>query len=571
MDIHGISEIRIPGSGYKNALLRVRQLLGFDSKDIVAIAVYGVCSGVFGLVIPISVQTLVNTVAFGTMVQPVIVMTFFVFLFLGLSLFLRALQLVILELVMQRIFARVTLGLAMRMPHVEATVFEKHCGPSVMNRFFDVLTIQKSLASLILDGLSLILQIFFGMVLLAFYHPMLLAFDIILLCLLGWVIFFLGRGAIESSILESKYKYDVAGWLEELARVPLVFKHPRAMPVGAAHADTLAYSYVQSRKKHFHIVMNQTIGTLGTQLFASCFVLGVGGFLVIQRQLTLGQLVASEMIVASVLGSVGKFGRYFESFYDLLAACDKLGSLFDILELEVAGRDNSVSVGDVHPEAACVSFEHVKYADHEHAFVLEDCDFRIAAASKCVILGRRGSGKSVLIDCIYGLRHIQPHGTGIVSVDGVSLSDYPFTELRRGLVLLRDIDLFDGSIEDNLLIHADRSLLAMQDIYSILKDCGILVDIQKRGLTAKLTGGRYSLSHGQAKMVMLARALLARPRLMLLDAFLDDFDDEGLMQASQVLRAMKATVLVTTGRQDIARLDIFDARWRLDQGRVTYE
>lgn len=88
---------------------RLIRLLSPEKKDIGVIVVYGICSGIFALIVPIAVQTLVNTIAFGSMLQPILVLTLLVLLVLGLSAILRGLQIFLMEIVQQRLFARIAL------------------------------------------------------------------------------------------------------------------------------------------------------------------------------------------------------------------------------------------------------------------------------------------------------------------------------------------------------------------------------------------------------------------------------------------------------------------------------
>jgi ABC-type bacteriocin/lantibiotic exporter with double-glycine peptidase domain len=82
-------------------------------------------------------------------------------------------------------------------------------------------------------------------------------------------------------------------------------------------ADHLIFDYLTARASHFRILMRQIVFALGMQAVASTVLLGLGGWLVISAQLTLGQLVAAELIVAVIVGSFAKLGKHMESFYDV--------------------------------------------------------------------------------------------------------------------------------------------------------------------------------------------------------------------------------------------------------------
>lgn len=531
------------------SLKRLKSLLDPEKKDLWVIIVYGICSGFFSLVIPVAVQTLVNTIAFGSLLQPILVLTFLVFLILGFSALIRGMQVYIMEVVQQRLFARTALLLSEKIPTFKIQVLEKNRGPELLNRFFDVLTVQKSTALIVIDGISILLQTLVGMVLLAFYHPILLAFDLVLVSLLFGLIFFLGKGAIQTSIIESKKKYQIAGWLQELARLPLVFKHPKANLTVTQVSDDYTCQYIESRRTHFKILMQQIVGALSLQVLASSFLLGVGGWLVVKRQLTLGQLVAAELVVTSVVTGVGKFGKYLESYYDLVAAADKLGYLLDLPSEE---QNSSLTFEkNAFSNGAHLFLENIHFGYSENNPVLNGINIKVDRGQKISILGKRGAGKTTFCDVLYGLR--SPN-EGIMEFNGFSLKDISLNSYRTGISYLKNVELFDGTILENLVVH--NKSLELQKVYEVLEHLGIYKEIQKfsLGLNTPVLGGQAPLSSSQAKLVMLARSLLAQSELLIIDSFLDDLDDESKEKAIQTFYLFKqTTVLWTTGLSWVAQ------------------
>lgn len=546
-----------------NPQRRLITLLISEKKDLGIILGYGICSGIFALIIPIAVQTLVNTIAFGSLLQPILVLTLLVLLILGLSAFLRGLQVYLMEKVQQRIFARTSLTLAHHIPKVKMSAIEGEQGPELINRFFDILTVQKSTALIMIDGLSIFLQTLVGMALLAFYHPILLAFDLFLVGLIFTVVFYLGKGAIQTSIIESKKKYEVANWLEILSRFPLVFKKTQAEEFIFEKSDLITSHYIKGRTKHFRILLRQIIGALSLQVFASSALLSLGGWLVVKRQLTLGQLVAAELIVTSVVTGVGKFGKYLESYYDLIAAADKLGDLLD-LPTE-SSRDIVQALSPKFPsQPAALSVVNLSYAPNQDQFKLSQVSAKVNPGEKVIIYGGRSSGKSTLCDLLYLLKEPQ---SGCIELDGISHKDMSLSHFRSQVSLLRGADLFDGTLLENLCIH--QKTVSLDDIYKILDQLGILEEMKQlpNGLMTNIVGGRSSLSATQAKLIALARTLLARPRLLLLDAFLDDLDDDSKLSALKIILEQTAsTVVLTTGSKTLSKTA--KIAWTLDSGHL---
>ncbi len=192
------------------------------------------------------------------------------------------------------------------------------------------MTVQKVTAGLLLDGITLVVSALIGMSVLAIYHPWLLGFDLVLLSLMTFAIFVLGRRAVSSSIEESLAKYRTASWLEDIAACPTAFRYHGATEFAMERADRHIFDYLKARRRHFRVLFRQMLFALVLQALASTALLGLGGWLVISGQLTLGQLVAAELIVAVIVGSFTKLGKHLESYYDVMASMDKLGHLFDI-------------------------------------------------------------------------------------------------------------------------------------------------------------------------------------------------------------------------------------------------
>lgn len=316
--------------GEMTPLQRLFALLKPERGDILILTMFSVIVGLLSLATPIAVDSLVTNVAFGKLVQPLLVITLLLFAFLGFSAAIRVLKAYVTEIIQCRLFARITADLAYRLPRVQTERVEKEYLPELVNRFFDVVTVQKVTATFLLDGLQLVVNAFVGMAVLAFYHPWLLGFDVMLLALLAFAIVVLGRGAVSSSISESKCKYKTADWLQDLARCPITFKLDGGAEFALERGDQLIHNYLTARKQHFRVLIRQIAFALGLQALASAVLLGIGGWLVMRGQLTLGQLVAAELIVTVIVGSFAKLGKSMESFYDLMAAVDKLGVLFDL-------------------------------------------------------------------------------------------------------------------------------------------------------------------------------------------------------------------------------------------------
>ena len=321
-------------AGHPPPFRRFVALLRPEGREIRVVIILSVITGVLYLATPLTVDAVVNNFAFGgeqpVYVQALIVLAVFLLFLLGMLGILRAAQDYAMEIIQRRLFVRLTADLAYRLPRVPVSVLEAHQGPELVNRFFDVVTVQKSVSGLLLDGINVLFSTLIGLVVLGFYHPLLLLFSLILLALLLLVMLLPGHRAVRTSIEESYAKHAVVGWLEQIAMFPLLFRVSGAAEMACSRADLLSLRYLEARKSHFRILMGQVVSLLALQAIASAALLSIGGWLVLRAELTLGQLVASELIVAAIVAAMSKLGKHLESWYDAMASVDKLGYLVDL-------------------------------------------------------------------------------------------------------------------------------------------------------------------------------------------------------------------------------------------------
>ncbi len=525
---------------------RLQALLRPEWSDIWIVIVFAFVVGLLTLATPIAVEALVNTVAFGRFIQPVVVLALILLTFLAFSGAIRALQTYVAELVQRRLFARVAGDLAYRLPRTKTEAIDGIYLPELANRFFDIVTVQKVSAQLLLDGVGLVLSALIGMAVLAFYHPWLLGFDIVMMSSIAFIIFVLGRGAIASAIKESKNKYYMASWLEDISRCPTAFRTSGGSDLALERADRLVHEYLEARDKHFGILMRQVIFALGLQAVASTVLLGLGGWLVIDGQLSLGQLVAAELIVTVIVSAFAKLGKHLESFYDLLASVDKLGALFD---LPTEQHDGILEINATGP--ARVTFEAVAYRSSLGRRLNDPVTLSIKPGVSVAVCGNSGCGKSTLLDLMYGLR--SPNA-GRLTIDGFNPQDLRSDVLRQQVALVRSSEVFHGTLEEN--VHLHRSTVTSADVRQALEEAGLYDEVLglPNGFDTKLNGNGVPLSRSQRDLLCLARAVAGKPRLLLIDGILDGLPDESLERTLSSLLNKKRgwTLVIATGKKAIA-------------------
>ena len=499
-------------SSSTTALGRAASLLRQEREAIWGIALYSAAVGLLTLATPLTIQVLINWLSFGALQQPLLVLSLGLLMSLSLAALLRGLMRLAAEMLQRRIFVRTVLDLAWRLPRVKVAAYDRAYGPELVNRFFDVLTVQKAVGALFLDGLGAALGAAVGMTLLAFYHPVLLGFALALSMGAAFILFVLGRGAEASAIKESKSKYRVAGWLEELARQPLVFKLGGA-DIGLTRADGLSREYLSYRQGHFRVFFRQYAGSLAMQVLASAALLGLCGWLVLDGGLSIGQLVAAEFIVTSALLNFVKLTEKLESFYDLLAAADKLGSLIDLPVEAPRGAWTPQGGGGAGVEAEGISFRYPGSPP-----VLQDIALSVLPGERVAVVGTDASGKSTLAELLLGVR---TPDSGAVRRDGSDLRSLRPQRYLEEAALMRAEEVILGTVEDNIALG--RPGVDTAAVMRAVRAAGLgsAVDALEDGLHAPLTPGSNQLSSAAQRRLLLARTLAGQPRLIVVDGWLD--------------------------------------------------
>jgi putative ABC transport system ATP-binding protein len=541
--------------------LRVLRILHGEGHDVAVIIIYALAVGLCSLAIPVGVQAVVNSVAFGVILQPLVVVTCLVGGVLLFSGILRVLQLLTVEILQRRLIVRLSLSLAGRIPHIEFQQFQTKFGPEYVLRFLEAFSAQKNVANLLLDGIGLFFQVAVGVVIVSFYHPFFLAYSIVLTACLIFVILPLGFGAVRTAVKESDAKYDVATWLQDLARVPILFKSDRGDAFALERADQLVSNYVSWRAAHFHVLLRQVIGSVTLQVVASSLLLGLGGWLVIKQQLTLGQLVAAEIIVGAVLAGVAKLGRYLDKFYELCASVAKLDALFDVPYEKQSGAFFSPSGDPARLQVTSLAIQQPS----DSRPILSDVSFTIEPGQKVAIWGANGSGKSALANCIY---RISTPKSGRIEVDEHDVREIHPLELRSEIALVRGIELFHGTILENLTLS--KKELPSSRVRDALMMAGVADDIYAlpAGLHTVLKGHAEPLSRGQAARLVIARAILMEPRLMIIDGVLDGIDEStiGTLLAELIGPRAPWSLLVLTHESDL--INHFPRAYTIEDGKL---
>ncbi len=523
-------------------LKRFIALLDLDRRDILTVGLFAFVSGVLTLATPLAVEALVNVVSWGIYLQPIIVLGGMLLACLAIAGFLRLLQTVVVELVQRRQFVRIVSDLAHRFPRASRHGLEGHYPRELANRVFDIMTIQKATAVLLLDGVSIVLTTAIGLVLLAFYHPFLLGFDLVLVLAMISVTWMLGRGGISTAIEESITKYRVAHWLQDVLSFPSAFKTGGGEGLAIQRANQLTAQYLQARRRQFRVIVRQVAFAITLQVVASTVLLALGGWLVIEGQLTLGQLVASELVVTVVVGAFAKAGKSLEKFYDLMAGIDKVGHLIDLVV------DPRHRIGELEDAPVNLRWTQLEFSSNVTGETVEPNE--VEPGSKVLITGSDLAGRDALTESIAGLR---TPDRGVVQVGEVD-SLHAATTYGGALIGFAGTnDVFHASVREN--IDLGRAGIGSAKVRETLARVGLTDTLLKlpNGLEAKLQTGGHPLAEHEVARLMIARAIIGNPKLLVIDRTLDRVSDRDRQQIIELLTndAAPWTLIVSTDRDDL--------------------
>ncbi|OIQ27067.1 MAG: ABC transporter ATP-binding protein/permease [Bacteroidetes bacterium MedPE-SWsnd-G2] len=498
---------------------RFLRLLSLERKDIWQIFLYAIFSGLVALSLPLGIQAIVNLIQGAQITTSWIVLVVLVTIgvvFVGI---LNIMQLRIIETIQQRIFVKSSFELSYRFPKIKMEALRNEYPPELANRFFDTLTIQKGLSKALIDVPSALLQIVFALILLSFYHPLFIVFGIVLMGTVYLVFQYTAKKGLKTSLEESNHKYKVAHWIQEVARSIVSFKSSGKTSLALHKNDVLVEKYLDARESHFSVIKLQYIKMIGFKAIITAGLLIIGGVLVLNQQMNIGQFVAAEIIILLVITSIEKLILGLETLYDILTSIEKIGLVVDKpLESQEGEKIN-------YEEGIAIELDNISYSVSNKANpILNHISLQIKPDSRIIVQGESGSGKSSLLRIISGI--ISPN-SGNMYVNGLSIAGLNINHYRGNLGLsLSEEFPIEGTLRENLTF-GDKTITD-ESIIEVLKNIGLSKFLKElpQGLNTILYPEGKQMSYTISKKIVLARAVLKQPKLLILEEALDQFSEQ---------------------------------------------
>jgi len=524
------------------ATQRLINLLKLDKRDISQIFFYAIFAGLISLSLPLGIQAIINLIQSGRVSVSWIVLVVIVIVGVALVGILSLMQLRITENLQQKIFIRSSFEFGFRLPRIKTEELYDQYPPELANRFFDTITIQKGATKLLIDFSAALLQITFGIILLSLYHPFFILFGVLLVMLLYGIFRFSFNSGLSTSLKESKYKYKVVGWLQEMARNNFSFKKAVNFDFALSKNDRLVSEYLSYREKHFNIIKRQFTQLIVFKIVITAGLLLIGGYLVLNQKMNIGQFVAAEIIILLVINSVEKIVVGLENLYDVLTAVEKIGQITDLEIEEAQLKSPDYCYANIQLDAENISY---KFPDAPNN-VLEKINLTIKQSDKIYLEGANGSGKTTLIRILSGL--LQPTSGSLYSNDDtyrkINLEQYR----SQVSTIITGETPFEGTILENITFN--NPMISQDDLKWAIDSVklGDFIKTLPKGLDTKIFPEGKQLSSSNAQKILLARSIISKPKILFYEDTLDKMDDDTAKEVIDFITAPenKWTLIVSS-------------------------
>jgi ABC-type bacteriocin/lantibiotic exporter with double-glycine peptidase domain len=523
-------------------LQRFYNLLKLDKRDISQIFFYAIFSGLVSLSLPLGIQAIINLIQAGRTSISWFVLVFIVVIGVALVGILSLMQLRITENLQQKIFVRSSFEFGYRLPKITFEELYDKYPPELANRFFDTISIQKGTSKILIDFSTALLQILFGIILLSLYHPFFILFGILLIVLLYSIFRFSYNSGLASSLKESKYKYKVASWLQEIARNNYSFRKQDNFDFALNKNNALVEEYLNYREKHFNVIKRQFSQLIVFKVIITASLLLIGGYLVLNQKMNIGQFVAAEIIILLVINSVEKIIVGLESLYDVLTSVEKIGQIVDLNIEAPQSKNQDYCFTKISLETENLRFKFPDSTDD----ILNKINLKIDQAEKIYLEGDNGTGKTTLIRILSG-GMLPTSGSFFINDDTYHKIDLAQYRSQIGTITSGETP-FEGTILENITFN--NPLVSNEDLKWAIEsvELGAFIKALPNGLETKIFPDGRQLSSSNAQKILLARSIISKPKILFYEDPLDKMDEEATRKIIDFITDVKNnwTVIVSS-------------------------
>ena len=520
-----------------NALSRFYTVLQPDKKDISAIYMFALLIGLVQLSLPLGIQTIINFVMAGSVSTSIVVLIILAVTGTFFNGLLQVRQLEIIEKLKQKIFLRYAFEFSNRLPRLNIEQLDDYYLPELVNRFFDTVSLQKGIEKILLDLPAAIIQILFGVLLLSFYHPVFIAFGALLILIVLLIIQFTYRRGFRFALEASSYKYKVAAWLQELARVVKSFKYANESSLHMHKTDEQVSGYLDARTSYFRILLVQFWSLISFKVIITAAMLILGSILLTSQQINIGQFIAADIVIIAIISSVEKLIISLDRIYDSLVSVEKLAKITDGAT-ELSGN-TALPLANT---GIAIRFEEVHFGYSNNKEILHNLSFSIQPGSIVQLSGKSGSGKSTVLRLLTGSF---TNFSGNILIDSMPVNSYQLQSLRSQTgVLLNSQDIFHGTLQENITLG--NASLTTEAILALATETGLDTFIQssKDGLFTMLDPMGKKLPRHIKQHILLMRALLGNHRLLLLEEPFEHLDLQTADAFAKLLSGNKQCTII---------------------------
>ncbi len=306
---------------------RLALVIGLEQRVLAIIGSYAVAVGLFSLIVPLTVQELTNTFAFA--IEPVMIFTLAFTVLVGLLFigFFRVFQTSAMETLFQRLYTRIAVAMTEHLPRIREEVFV----PSYANYFGEAELLPRAAVVVLVDLINVMVSGAAGMVILAMYHPYFVVYDAFLLGGFALVLIAAGQGSVQATQMVSQCHYTLMTWMQDLAHNRLHFKATQSAPLLLAKTDGFLDDYLAARRARSGILTwRQYVSTVTWEAVCHSAMIAMGGWLLSIGQITLGQFVAAEVILGTLLLNLDTVTRRMYAVTYILTSLSELARVLSL-------------------------------------------------------------------------------------------------------------------------------------------------------------------------------------------------------------------------------------------------